>query len=112
MKGKISLFISLCVMIAIVFTSDLAAELKVYDGFNGDQIDQTLWNHGDSNSIFFTQLDGLLSANAPPGAYYSGWISSRIAFPGDFELILDWRDYPVFFLDKDKSCILNVQQNN
>jgi len=92
------LFILLCVRIAIVFTWDLVAALKVYDEFNDIQIDQKLWDTDYSNGLF-TQSDGLLRANTSHGLYSDG-ISPRIAFLGDFEVILDWRDYPVSFFER------------
>jgi hypothetical protein len=69
------------------------AELKAYDDFIGNLIDQTLWYIDNPDNVLL-QSDGLLSAVAPP-LLSEGKICSKIDFYGDLEVILDWRGFSV-----------------
>ncbi len=88
MRAKVLLFVSVCVMILFVFTSDLVAELKLYDDFSGSEVDEILWET-DCMSPPLYQSGGYLKADGPP-YLTNGCIFSEVLFYGDFQVILDW----------------------
>ena len=63
----------------------------VYDDFNGDSIDTTLWRINDPCHIL-SQSGGFLRANGPPYSCYGQLYSTR-TFSGDFEFVLEYSDF-------------------
>lgn len=111
MRIKIYFFVLLCSIDSIVLTSELWA--GIYDDFSTSEIDPTLWFTEYADGVL-SQSGGYLNADAPP--YLSkGWIWSKICLHGDFEVILDWRDFSVSLGPEDKlttgfQLSLNVQE--
>lgn len=87
MKSNVLLFVSICSMISIVFTSDLGAE--IYDHFDGSEINPDLWYTDNNASGLLYQAGSFLIAESPPYSS-SGCIDSKIILYGDFEVILPW----------------------
>ena len=89
MRVKIFLFVSVCSMISIVFTSNVGAE--VYDDFNGSEINPDLWQTHNNASGLLYQSGGFLRADSPP-YLSSGAIDSdsKMVLYGDFEVIVPW----------------------
>ncbi|MFQ5505665.1 MAG: hypothetical protein ACE5F1_12845 [Planctomycetota bacterium] len=71
--------------------SALTAQLTVYDDFNGPTISNALW-HAEKPLRILSQSGGLLHAKGPPSSLY-GNLNSTHGFRGDFEFVLDWRNF-------------------
>lgn len=67
------------------------ASTFVYDDFNGESINQNLWNINDPSGIY-TQSGGYLRANTPPNGVF-GELSSKEIWSGDFDIILEYLDF-------------------
>jgi len=63
----------------------------VYDDFNGENINQNLWNINDDGNTL-SQSVSLLHSDGPPNNFY-GNIGSTNTFRGDFEFVLDYRNF-------------------
>lgn len=89
--GSYFLFVLLSsiTLLSAVFVS--RAMGVVYDDFNGDSINQTLWDISDEGGIL-SQSGGLLLADGPPNSMYGNLVST-CEFQGDFEFVLDYRDF-------------------
>ena len=82
------LLFSVILVLSVSVTNVMGA---VYDDFNDDNINQTLWNMHDDGGIL-SQSGGLLHADGPPNSMY-GHLISTYEFRGDFEFVLDYREF-------------------
>ena len=78
-------------LVALTIGLETPAQAKVYDDFNGGTtINKKLW--GFDNKGTLSQSGGLLHVRSKPNAVY-GNLGSTHGFQGDFEFILDWRNF-------------------
>jgi len=76
-----------------IVTANFVPKAAVYDDFNGDSIDTTLWGIGDPCHIF-SQSGGFLRASGPPNHCFGFlWPIQPFVFGGDFEFVLEFSDF-------------------
>ena len=92
MVKKCSIFILLFFIFSMM-TSIKAwtLPLLIFDDFNGDTINSSLWNINDPSDIF-TQSGGFLSSDSPPNSA-AAEIQSVKTFSGDFEFVLSYENF-------------------
>jgi hypothetical protein len=61
----------------------------IYDDFNDSRVSESLWSF--DNLDHFSESGGLFHITGPP-VQVDASMSTRQAFSGDFEFVLDWRD--------------------
>jgi hypothetical protein len=106
------LFVLLFSVILVLSVSISKAIGTVYDDFSGNEINSTLWDIYDPDGIL-SQSGGLLHADGPPNLTH-GSLGSTYAFRGDFEFVLDYREFQAtatLFTENCPGISLQVTEN-